>query len=107
MLYDVRTYACRPGTLKKQMALYEEHGYPVQTRHLGEPLAFMVAETGPVNSYTHIWVYDGAADREAKRAALGADPDWRAYLVRSDEADYLVSQENKLMTPVGFAPIRR
>ncbi|NDW05953.1 NIPSNAP family protein [Jiella pacifica] len=107
MLYDVRTYACRPGTLKKHMALYEEHGYPVQSRHLGEPLAYLVTETGPVNSYTHIWVYDSAADREEKRAALAADPEWKAYLVKSGDAAYLVSQENRLMTPAPFAPIKR
>ncbi|MCE7029998.1 NIPSNAP family protein [Jiella avicenniae] len=107
MLYDVRTYACRPGALKKHMALYEEHGYAVQSRHLGEPLAYLVTETGPLNSYTHIWVYENAADREEKRAALAADPEWQAYLAKSGEAAYLVSQENKLMTPARFAPIKR
>ncbi|MBC6715903.1 NIPSNAP family protein [Aurantimonas sp. DM33-3] len=107
MLYDVRTYSCRPGTIKKHLALYEAHGYGPQSRHLGEPLAYMVTETGPVNSYTHIWCYDDAADREARRAALQADPDWQAYLGKSADAGYLVSQENKLMTPVAFAPAKR
>ncbi len=107
MLYDVRTYACRPGTLKKHLALYEAHGYAPQSRNPGEPLAYLVTETGPVNSYTHIWVYDSAADREEKRARLAADPEWQAYLVKSAEAGYLASQENRLMTPVGFAPAKR
>ncbi len=50
MLYDHRTYTCIPGTLKKQMALYEEHGWPIQRRHLGEPLLYGPVETGNVNS---------------------------------------------------------
>lgn len=50
----------------------------------------------------HIWVYDSAADREAKRQALQKDPDWAGYLKISAEAAYLISQENQLMTPVSF-----
>lgn len=102
MLYDVRTYTCRAGTIKKHLALYAEHGYEVQSRHLGKPLAYMQTETGNVNSYMHIWVYDSAADRDAKRRALQQDPAWAGYLARSADAGYLVSQENRLMTPTSF-----
>jgi hypothetical protein len=102
MLYDVRTYTCRAGTIKKHLALYAEHGYEVQSRHLGKPLAYMQTETGNVNTYMHIWVYDSAADREAKRQALQKDPAWATYLTKSAEAGYLISQENRLMTPTAF-----
>lgn len=102
MLFDVRTYTCRPGTIKKHLALYAEHGYAIQSRHLGKPLAYMQTETGDVNSYMHIWVYDSAADREAKRQALQKDPAWSDYLKMSAEAGYLTSQENRLMTLVSF-----
>lgn len=102
MLYDVRTYTCRAGTLRKHLALYAEHGYAVQSHHLGQPLAYMQTETGDVNSYMHIWVYRDAADREARRRALQQDPAWSAYLARSAEAGYLVRQENRLMTPTSF-----
>lgn len=107
MLFDHRTYTCRPGTIKKQMALYEEHGFEVQKRHLGEPLFYGITETGPVNSYVHIWVYENAADREKRRAAMQADPDWVSFLQKSAEAGYLVSQENKLMTPAPFFSPKR
>lgn len=102
MLYDVRTYTCRPGTIKKHLALYAEHGYEIQSRHLGKPLAYMQTETGNVNSYMHIWVYQDAADRAARRQALQSDPEWASYLTKSAEAGYVVSQENRLMTPVPF-----
>ncbi|MFC4276312.1 NIPSNAP family protein [Achromobacter aloeverae] len=102
MLYDVRTYTCRPGTIRKHLALYAEHGYEIQSRHLGKPLAYMQTDTGNVNSYMHIWVYRDAADREARRLALQKDPDWTAYLAKSAEAAYVISQENRLMTAVPF-----
>ena len=104
MLLDVRTYTCHPGTIKKHLALYEEMGKPAQTRHLGQPLAYLVTETGDPNQYVHIWVYDNAGDRETKRAAMQADPDWIAYTEESAKLGALAKQENKLMRPVEFFP---
>ena len=100
MLLDVRTYTCRPGTLKKHLELYEQKGKAPQTRHLGQPLAYMTTETGNPNQYVHIWVYENAGDREAKRGAMWADP----YTQASAELGALEAQENKLMNPVGFFP---
>ena len=74
MLIDHRTYTVRAGALRKQLALYEKHGLAHQKRHFGEPLAWLVSETGDVNSYVHIWVYEDAEDRNRKRAALFKDP---------------------------------
>jgi hypothetical protein len=107
MLLDHRTYTCRAGTIRKHLAIYEQSGLAVQKRHLGEPLAYLLTETGDVNSYVHIWVYEDAADRARKRAAMQADPEWQAYLEKSGEAGYLLKQENKLMTPASFAPLQR
>lgn len=102
MLYDVRTYVCRPGTIKAHLALYIEHGYEVQRKHLGDPFAYMQTETGNVNSYIHIWAYKDAADRAQRRAAMQADPKWVAYTKISAEAGYLDSQNNQLMMPVAL-----
>jgi hypothetical protein len=107
MLVDHRTYTCRAGTLRKQMAIYEKYGLAVQKKYCGEPLAWLVAESGDVNSYVHIWVYEDAADRDRRRAAMYADPDWKVYIEKNAENGYLVSQESKLMSPAPFAPIKR
>lgn len=102
MIYDHRTYTCHPGTIKKQLALYAEFGWPAQTRHLGQPVVYGATETGDVNAYVHIWVYESAADRATKRAAMMADPDWAEYMRRSAEAGYLASQYNTILTPAPF-----
>ncbi len=107
MLLDVRTYTCRPGTVKKQIAFYEKHGLAPQKRHFGEPLVYATAETGDVNTYIHIWVYEDVTDRAKKRAALMQDQEWLGYLEKNAEMGYLLKQESKLMTPVPFAPIKR
>jgi hypothetical protein len=107
MILDHRTYTVRPGTIRKQLALYEKHGFAAQKRHFGEPLAYLISETGDVNTYVHIWVYDDVADRAAKRAAMMKDPEWLAFLEMNAEAGYLLKQESKLMSPAAFAPIKR
>ena len=105
MLLDVRSYTCRPGTIKEHLALYERLGKPPQTKHLGQPLAYLVTETGDPNEYVHIWVYADAADREKRRTAMQADPDWIAYTQESAKLGALLSQTNKLMRPVDFFPL--
>ena len=107
MLLDVRTYTCRPQTIKKHIALYEKMGKVPQTRHLGQPLAYMTTETGNVNQEMPIWVYEDAAARERRRAAMWADPEWLAYIEESAKLGALEHQENRLMTPVPFFPLKR
>ena len=102
MIFDHRTYTCRPGTIAKQLALYEAEGYAVQTRHLGEPVLYGITETGPINSYIHVWGYKDAADRARRRAAMLADPDWHAFIAKVGEAGYLIKQENRILEAAPF-----
>ncbi len=102
MLFDMRIYTCKPGTVPAQLELYKKHGYAPQTRHLGAPVLYGVTETGPINTYVHVWAYDSAADREKKRAAMQADPEWQAFLQKSKEAGHLLTQENRLLNSVTF-----
>jgi len=102
MIFDMRTYTCQPGTIKKHMALYEEFGLAPQTRHLGQPVLYGQVETGDVNSYVHVWAYESAGDRETKRAAMWADPEWLAYTQKSAELGALIKQENKILVAASF-----
>ncbi|MBI1203082.1 MAG: NIPSNAP family protein [Rhodopseudomonas sp.] len=104
MLLDVRTYKTKPGCVPAQLELYQKYGYPVQLRYMGEPLCYAVAETGELNTFTHVWVYASAADREEKRARMAQDPDWKVYLAENVKAGYIVEQKNTLMVPTAFAP---
>lgn len=102
MIYDHRTYTCRPGTIKKQLAIYEEFGMIPQSRNLGAPIIYAATEVGNVNSYVHIWAYKDIAERARKRAGMMDDPDWLIYLAKSAEAGYLVDQENKILVAAPF-----
>ncbi|MEM7694463.1 MAG: NIPSNAP family protein [Pseudomonadota bacterium] len=102
MIFDHRTYVCRPFTLAKQMALYEAEGFAVQSKHLGRPLLYAAGETGDPNAYVHVWVFRSADDRAQKRAAMMADPAWQAYIAKSEAAGFLISQNSVLLKPAPF-----
>jgi NIPSNAP len=107
VLVDHRYYRVKPGTMNAHLDLYEKHGFVPQTRHLGQPLAYLFTETGEVNTIVHMWVYESAADREKKRAAMAADPDWQKFAKLQADAGLLTDMRNNLMIPAKFAPIVR
>ena len=67
MLLDHRTYTVRVGHAAQAARALRKARLAAQKRHFGEPLAWLVSETGDVNTYVHIWVYEDAADRNRKR----------------------------------------
>jgi NIPSNAP len=106
MIIDHRTYSLHPGKLNKWVELYEKRGLPVQQRHLGRLIGFFVTEVGPLNQVVFMWAYDDMGDRERRRAAMAKDPDWQDFLARVEELGALQHQENKLLAPVPFSPIK-
>lgn len=102
MIFDHRTYYCRPGTIKKHLELYEQHGFGPQSRVLGPPVLYAATEVGDVNSYVHVWAYTDLADRTARRAKLWSDPEWLAYVAKSSELGALTKQENKILIATKF-----
>ncbi len=107
MIIDHRTYRIKAGHTQTHLQIYEEYGFKAQSKHLGQPFAYLFAETGDVNTYVHIWIYENAEDRNRKRTALWQDSEWLAYIEKNSEAGYLIKQESKLMSPAAFAPVRR
>lgn len=107
MLVDHRTYRLKPGSVPAYLDLYQNNGMAAQTRHLGQPVAYMFAESGELNTLVHMWAYDDAADRAHRRAAMMADPEWQNYMRLNAEAGFLLEQRTCLMIPTSFAPIKR
>ena len=104
MIIDLRTYKCLPGRMPAQLELYGKFGYPIQQRYMGNPLCYLVAESGSLNTLVHAWVYESAGDREAKRARMAQDPEWKQYLAENLRTGHIIEQTTSLMTPAPFAP---
>jgi hypothetical protein len=107
MIFDHRTYTLRPGTALKALDVYETYGYAPQVRHLGPPVLYAWSESGGLNALVHVWAYADAADREARRAAMSADPDWREFRRQDMKGDFRVHQENRLLIAAPFFTPKR
>lgn len=103
MIVDMRTYTVPVGLLGEFLALYAKEGLPVQARHLGEPMGYFTTEVGELGQVVHLWGYADHADRDARRAALEADPAWRAYRAKAGAGGHVVRQVNAILRPVDFA----
>ena len=107
MLVDLRTYRVKPGTAQPQMDVYEKYGFLTQVKYCGEPIAYLTAESGELNTLVHLWAFKDAGDRAERRAAMYKEPDWKVYIQKNAENGYIVDQKTSLMVPARFAPIKR
>ena len=106
MIIDHRTYTLHPLKLPKWLKLYEQSGLPVQLKHLGHLIGFFTSEIGPLNQVVHLWQFEDLADRARRRAAMAEDPDWHEFLRRNEELGALQHQENKILLPTAFSPLK-
>lgn len=105
MIFELRTYTLRVGTVKGFLERYEKDGLAVQTRHLGAPVGYFITEVGALNQVLHLWKYESFDDRDRRRAALDADPQWIAYKTMPANADALLNQHNTILRSAPFSPI--
>ncbi|MGE0315979.1 MAG: NIPSNAP family protein [Lautropia sp.] len=102
MLIDLRTYTFHPGKLSVFLPRFEAEGLPLQTRHCGNLVGYFLAETGTLNQVVQLWAYLDAADRDARRARLWADPEWQTFGAWA--LPLIQHQENRLLKPTTFSP---
>ena len=107
MLVDHRTYRIKPGMTQAHLEIYEKHGLAAQTRHLGPPIAYMFAESGDINTIVHHVGLRRRGGPPPRRAAMWADPEWRATSQKLNKSGFLVEQRTSLMIPTKFCPIKR
>jgi NIPSNAP len=97
MIYEVRTYTLRPGTVAEFEERYAKR-LPLREQHskLG---AFWHTEFGPLNQVIHVYPYDDLQQRTAVRDALAKDTA-RGQIPSGRE--FVVAQEAEIMVPAPF-----
>lgn len=101
MIIDHRTYTLHPGKLNDFVKIYEELGWPIQTRHLGDCRGWYISmDIGELNQVVHLWGYKDITDRAERRAKMNADKDWQNYLKQA--TPFLQKMENKIVTAAPF-----
>lgn len=104
MIVEQRTYTLHPGKVAEMVRLYGEEGLALQQKYLGRFLGYFTAETGDLNQVVFLWGFESVEDRAARRDRMAQDPQWQRYLQKV--LPLLVRQENRLLKPTPFSPIR-
>jgi hypothetical protein len=97
MIYEVRTYTLRPGTLAEFEERFAKR-LPLREKHskLG---AFWHTEVGPLNQAIHVYPYDDLGQRTAVRTAMANDT---ALQQLPGGRDLIAAQESEIMIPAPF-----
>lgn len=104
MIVEERDYHVYTGRLRELVGLYQDEGIALQQEHLGNLIGWFTVDVGPISTVVSLWGYESAGEREERRARLQADPRWQAFL---DKIQPLIhTQQNRLLVPVSFSPIR-
>ncbi|MGJ7613507.1 MULTISPECIES: NIPSNAP family protein [unclassified Variovorax] len=104
MIVEHRLYTFRPGTIEQWREKYESEGLPVQKRHLNRFVGLYISEIGRLHTSVLMWAYDSLSDREARRAAMYADPDWQSFIKSVWALDAIQSQDVMIMNPAPSSP---
>jgi hypothetical protein len=100
MYVEERMYKIQIGKAAEYFKNYEEFGMKVQLRHLPHMVGYYVTEVGELNLVIHLWAYDDLNQRDKCRAAMSADKDWQAYLVKN--RPLIVAQQSRVMKCAPF-----
>lgn len=103
MIIEKRTYTFHPGKVQEFLALYEREGLPLHTKYL-PMIGYFVSEIGTLNQVIIMWGYESMADRDTRRAALYADPEWIAFGPKT--TPFIQKMETAILRPTSFSPIR-
>jgi hypothetical protein len=104
MILEHRTYTFKPGTVDLWMRKYEAEGLPVQKKHLNKFVGLYVSELGHLHTTVLMWAYDSLADREQRRAAMYADPDWKKFISEVWALNAIEKQDVMIMNPSPCSP---
>jgi len=103
MVYELRTYRLKTGTVPTYLRLVEDEGISIQKSHLGQLVGYFFSEIGPLNEIVHVWAYADLADRDRRRAALAADPRWQNFLPKIQTL--IEVMDNKILRATAFSPL--
>ena len=104
MIYEMRTYRMKVGTVPAYLKLVADEGIEVQKGHLGQLVGYFSSEIGPLNEIVHVWAYADLADRSERRARLSADPRWQAFLPKIQAL--IDTMDSKILLPADFSPLK-
>jgi hypothetical protein len=99
MLYELRTYTCKQGTVADVAKAAATIATDIRKDDYGKLEGYWISEIGPLNQVLHLWSYKDLNERAEMRAKLNKHPRWAPEYLSVIRPN-LVLQETRLMSAV-------
>jgi hypothetical protein len=76
MIYELRTYTCRPGTVVEVAKTAGTLGRDIRGDNYGKLEGYWMSEIGPLNQVMHLWSYPDLNERARVRGELAKNTRW-------------------------------
>jgi hypothetical protein len=99
MIYELRTYTLKPGTLAEVVKNASTISRAIRKDDYGKLEGYWFTDIGPLNQVMHLWSYADLEERARRRAALAENERWNTEyrpLIRP----HLFRQDIRLLNPV-------
>ena len=103
MVYELRIYHCKTGSVQTVLDMWTERGQEMITPHM-EMVGQWTNETGTLNAIYTIWKFKDWEDRRQARENLLKEPGFAEYL--REARSHYVSQESVFLSPTALSPLR-
>ena len=105
MIYELRTYTVRQGTLPDVVKAASTVSRDIRKDEYGKLEGYWQTDIGPLNQVMHMWSYADLNERARLRAELAKNPRWtNEYLPLT--RPHVIRQEIRLLNAV-VPPSRR
>jgi hypothetical protein len=102
MIYELRIYTCRPGSVDTVLKMWQQQGQAMIAPHM-KMVGQWTAESGVVNQIYTLWEFETFEHRQQARAALLADEAFVTYL--NECRKHYEKQEVVLLSPTSLSPL--
>ena len=103
MIYDMRIYDLKPGSVPECMSAVEEVALKIRQDYGIKLAGWYYTDIGPLNRIVHIWGYQNYTHFEESRIKVRSDPRWdRDYLPRVK--NLILAQQDMVMNGADFFP---
>ena len=99
MIYELRTYTVRPGTLGDIVKAASTVSRDIRRDNYGKLEGYWMTEIGPLNQVMHMWSYNSFDERAKMRAELAKNPRWTGEYIPLIRP-LLVRQEVRLLNAI-------
>lgn len=108
MLYELRTYNCRPGKLPKLLKRFENKTLSIWERQGIKPIGFWTNVIGPSNQQLiYLLAWESMEEREERWNAFMQDPAWMSARDESEKDGPIVANvANAILAPTSFSAMK-